>query len=95
MDFTLPFTESGVTMIVPIKNDYNTDEWVFWTPFETNLWIVTFIFFLVIGVIVWALEHRTNDDFGGPVWYQIGTGLWYSFSTMVFGHSKFLEIDPL
>ena len=90
VDFTLPFTESGVSMIVPIKDDNNKNEWVFLKPLERDLWIASGWFFILIGLIVWALEHRTNKDFKGPMWYQLLTGLWYSFSTMVFGHIKFL-----
>jgi ionotropic glutamate receptor len=40
------------------------------------MWLVTGIFFLVVGVVVWILEHRVNDDFRGPPKRQIATIIW-------------------
>ncbi|KAF9606539.1 hypothetical protein IFM89_026002 [Coptis chinensis] len=30
------------------------------------MWCVIGAFFIVIGVVIWILEHRINDDFQGP-----------------------------
>jgi len=62
---------------------------VFLTPLTWDLWMTSGCFFVFIGFVVWFLEHRINDDFRGPPSHQIGTSLWYAFSTMVFSHSKF------
>jgi ionotropic glutamate receptor len=58
-------------------------------PLTWDLWMTSGCFFVFIGFVVWVLEHRINDDFRGPPSHQIGTSLWYAFSTMVFSHSKF------
>lgn len=92
MDFTLPYTESGVSMIVPIKDDKSKKAWVFLKPLTWDLWVTSGCFFIFVGFVVWVLEHRINDDFRGPPHHQIGTSFWYSFSTMVFAHSKFLLV---
>ncbi|KAL2982672.1 hypothetical protein AAZX31_12G000100 [Glycine max] len=39
-------------------------------------------------VVVWILEHRTNDEFRGSPREHIVTVLWFSLSTMFFAHSK-------
>ena len=91
IDFTLPYTESGVTMVVPIKDNDRNNAWVFLKPLTWDLWITSGIFFVLIGFVVWVLEHRINEDFHGPPSHEIGTSLWYSFSTMVFAQSKFLS----
>ncbi|CAM8889333.1 unnamed protein product [Rhodiola kirilowii] len=88
VDFTLPYTESGVTMIVPIKDDSTKNAWVFLKPLTPKLWITSLSFFIFIGFVVWVLEHRTNEDFRGPPLYQIGTMFWFSFSTMVNAHRE-------
>ncbi|XP_062021430.1 glutamate receptor 2.9-like, partial [Rosa rugosa] len=89
VDFTLPYTESGISMIVPIK-DHKVAKttWVFLKPFTLELWVTSGCFFIFIGFVVWVLEHRINEDFRGPPRHQIGTSLWYSFSTMVFAHRE-------
>lgn len=89
VDFTLPYTESGVTMIVPIKGIKMKNAWVFLKPLTLELWATTGCFFVFIGFVIWVLEHRINQDFRGPPSHQIGTSLWFSFSTMVFAHRKF------
>ncbi|KAL1552582.1 glutamate receptor 2.7-like isoform X1 [Salvia divinorum] len=33
-------------------------------------------------------EHRINEDFRGPLWHQVGTIFWFSFSTMVFANKE-------
>ena len=89
IDFTLPYTESGVSMIVPIRDNNSKNPWVFLEPLTWELWLTTGCFFIFIGFVVWILEHRINNDFRGPMTYQIGTSFWFAFSTMVFAHSKF------
>ncbi|KAH9604466.1 hypothetical protein KSS87_015696 [Heliosperma pusillum] len=87
VDFTLPFTESGVVMIAPFKDNKKIRAWLFVKPLTWDLWVTTFCFFIFIGFVVWVLEHRINEDFRGPPGHQVGTSLYYSFSTMVFSHS--------
>ncbi|KAL1539479.1 glutamate receptor 2.7-like [Salvia divinorum] len=54
VDFTIPYTESGVAGA----------------------------FFFFTGFVVWALEHRTNEEFQGPPLQQVGTIFWFSLSTI-------------
>ncbi|KAK0570472.1 hypothetical protein LWI29_001734 [Acer saccharum] len=88
VDFTLPYTESGVSMIVPIKDNKKKNAWVFLKPLTWDLWVTSACFFVFIGFVVWVLEHRINEDFRGPVEYQVGTSFWFSFSTMVFSQRE-------
>ena len=90
VDFTLPYTESGVSMIVPVKDKGNKNAWVFLKPLTWDLWVTSFCFSGFIGFVVWLLEHRINGDFRGPPSHQVGTALWFSFSTIVSSHRKFL-----
>ncbi|TXG62336.1 hypothetical protein EZV62_013699 [Acer yangbiense] len=87
VDFTLPYTESGVSMIVPIK-DKKKNAWVFLKPLTWDLWMTSACFFAFIGFVVWVLEHRINEDFRGPIEHQVGTSFWFSFSTMVFSQRE-------
>ena len=89
VDFTLPYTESGVSMIVPIIDKRSKNAWVFLKPLTWDLWVTSACFFVFIGFVIWVLEHRVNEDFRGPPSNQVGTILWFSFSTMVFAQSNF------
>ncbi|KAF8400401.1 hypothetical protein HHK36_013699 [Tetracentron sinense] len=88
VDFTLPYSESGVSMVVLIKNDESKNAWIFLKPLSWDLWLTTGAAFIFTGVVVWILEHRLNTEFRGPRGQQLGMILWFSFSTLVFAHSN-------
>ncbi|XP_026421360.1 glutamate receptor 2.8-like [Papaver somniferum] len=90
VDFTLPYAEGGVSMVVLVKKDMSKDTWVFLKPLEWKLWVTTGAFFFIIGAVIWILEHRVNREFrGGPhPLYQWGTMLSFSFSTFVFAQKE-------
>ncbi|EOA26543.1 hypothetical protein CARUB_v10022601mg [Capsella rubella] len=88
VDFTLPYTESGVSMMVPVRDNDNKNTWVFLEPWSLGLWVTTGCFLVLIGFVVWLFEHRINTDFRGPPDHQIGTSCWFSFSTMVFANRE-------
>ncbi|KAM3375178.1 glutamate receptor 2.8 [Capsicum galapagoense] len=88
VDFTLPFTESGISAVVPVKDDDRKNAWIFLKPLKGELWITTGAFFIFIGFVVWVLEYRANEEFRGPKHKQVGMIFWFSFSTLVFAHKE-------
>ncbi|KAG5601874.1 hypothetical protein H5410_033244 [Solanum commersonii] len=88
VDFTLPFTESGYSAVVPVKDDDRKNAWIFVKPLKSELWVTTGAFFVFIGFVVWVLEHRVNKEFRGPKRDQVGMIFWFSFSTLVFAHKE-------
>ncbi|KAF8015220.1 hypothetical protein BT93_H0889 [Corymbia citriodora subsp. variegata] len=88
VEFTLPYTESGVSMLVPYKDNKSKNAWVFLKPLTWDLWLTTGCFFVFIALVVWILEHQINEDFRGPASHQVGTSFWFSFSTMVFAQRE-------
>ena len=90
VDFPLPYLQSEVTLLISKQNDNDGDIWVFFKPFKLNLWIVSFIFFIFTGSVVWLLECRVNSEFGeGSPQQKIGLIFWFSLSTLVFVHSQY------
>uniref|UniRef100_A0A0D9VBD2 Glutamate receptor n=1 Tax=Leersia perrieri TaxID=77586 RepID=A0A0D9VBD2_9ORYZ len=75
-DFTQPFIESGLVILAPVKK-HITNSWAFLQPFTLQMWCVTGLFFLIVGAVVWVLEHRINDEFRGSPREQIITIFWY------------------
>ncbi|ONI33018.1 hypothetical protein PRUPE_1G400300 [Prunus persica] len=63
VDFTLPYTESGVFMVVPIKDNKSKKAWVFLKSLTWELWVTSGCSFIFIGFVVWILENRINKDF--------------------------------
>lgn len=75
VDFTQPYIESGLVVVAPVRK-LNSSAWAFLRPFTPLMWAVTAVFFLIVGTVVWILEHRINDEFRGPPKRQIVTVLW-------------------
>ncbi|WJX42369.1 hypothetical protein P8452_29613 [Trifolium repens] len=87
VDFTQPYAASGLVVVAPFKK-INSGGWSFLQPFTPFMWIVTACFFFFVGIVVWILEHRINDEFRGPPKQQIITILWFSLSTLFFSHRE-------
>ncbi|KAJ6956270.1 glutamate receptor 3.4 isoform X2 [Populus alba x Populus x berolinensis] len=86
VDFTQPFMESGLVVVAPVK-EVKSSPWAFLKPFTFQMWLVTGAFFLLVGAVVWILEHRINGEFRGSPRKQLMTIFWFSFSTMFFSHT--------
>ncbi|XVF02024.1 hypothetical protein REPUB_Repub04eG0140600 [Reevesia pubescens] len=88
VDFTLPYMQSHVSMVVKIKDDERKNMWIFLKPLSWDLWLTTGAAFISTGLVVWILEHRINNEFRGPPQQQVGTVFWFSFSILVFAHRE-------
>ncbi|XP_022715796.1 glutamate receptor 2.7-like [Durio zibethinus] len=86
VEFTQPYAESGLSMIVPAKSEGSA--WMFLKPFTAEMWLVTGAILTYTMLIVWFLEHQCNPEFKGPWKNQIGTALWFTFSSLFFAHRE-------
>ncbi|XP_047951016.1 glutamate receptor 2.9-like isoform X2 [Salvia hispanica] len=73
---------------VTITNIKTKNAWIFMKPLTLGLWLTIGAFCIFTGFVVWVLEHRENTAFAGPAMQQLGTTLWFSFSTLVFSHKE-------
>ncbi|KAM5553986.1 hypothetical protein ABKV19_025960 [Rosa sericea] len=88
VDFTLPYSESGFSMIVLTEDSEKNSLWIFLKPLSWRLWLTTGVAFILTGFVIWLLEHRENTEFRGPPQQQLGMIFWFSFSTLVFAHRE-------
>lgn len=86
VEFTQPYAESGLSMIVPAKSEESA--WIIAEPFTWEMWVVTGAILVYTMFVVWFLEHQRNPEFNGPRKDQIGTTLWLTFSSFVFAHRR-------
>ncbi|CAI9759981.1 unnamed protein product [Fraxinus pennsylvanica] len=87
VDFTQPYLESGLVVVVHVK-EIKSSPWSFLKPFTWQMWVLTCVFFLFVGAVIWILEHRMNHEFRGPPRQQLIMIFWFSFSTMFFSHRQ-------
>ncbi|KAL3522406.1 hypothetical protein ACH5RR_015240 [Cinchona calisaya] len=90
VDFTHPFAESGLSMVVPVKREVQR-AWIFVKPFTVNMWIATFGILFYTMIVVWYMEHKSNPQFGGSRKDQLGTALWFTFCSLFFAHKENVE----
>ncbi|PWA88993.1 Extracellular ligand-binding receptor [Artemisia annua] len=88
VDFTLPFTDLGLGIL---SRNADTGMWIFMKPLSTDLWVVSGCFFILLGFVIWILEHRSNEEFQGSPVEQIVTTIWFAFSTIVYVHRQKLQ----
>lgn len=87
MDLTQPYIETGLAVVVPVK-EAKSSAWDFLRPFSAEMWCTTGAFFLIVGAVVWILEHRINHEFRGHPKRQVSNVLWFTFSTMFFSQKE-------
>ncbi|CAM6092324.1 unnamed protein product [Calypogeia fissa] len=88
VDFTQPYTASGLVVVVPTKVGGSSHAWSFMRPFSPLMWVTTGLFFLFTGLAIWILEHKKNKDFRGNPKKQVVTVLWFIFSTLFFSQRE-------
>ncbi|MCD7464015.1 hypothetical protein HAX54_051913 [Datura stramonium] len=93
LDFTQPYIDSGLVVVVHVKK-IKSIAWSFLRPFTPLMWGVIGAFCLLVGAVVWILEHKFNDEFRGPPKKQAVTILWFSFST-IFGAPRENTVSTL
>ncbi|KAJ6367812.1 hypothetical protein OIU78_000389 [Salix suchowensis] len=86
VEFTQPYAESGLSIIVPEKPEES--ELMFMKPFTKGMWLATGVILIYTMFIVWFLEHHTNPEFKGPWKKQMGTAMWFTFSSLYFAHKE-------
>ncbi|KAJ4754311.1 glutamate receptor 2.2 [Rhynchospora pubera] len=90
VEFTMPYTESGVSMIVPLQPDSRQNVWIFLKPLSPELWLTSLGFFIFTGFVVGIIEW-SNQEFHGTLSEHLGVIFYFAFSTLVFAHKEKLE----
>ena len=76
VDFSQPYIESGLVVVVLARDSQSANAWAFLRPFTTSMWLTTLAFFILTGMVIWMLEHKKNQDFQGRPKKQAVTVLW-------------------
>ncbi|KAJ9690585.1 hypothetical protein PVL29_012969 [Vitis rotundifolia] len=88
VEFTVPYAESGL-VIVQATSEEPHKAWMFLKPFTWETWVVTGALLIYTMFIVWVLEYQSNNPaFRGPWKSQLGTALWFTFSSLFFAHRE-------
>ena len=93
VDFALPYSETGIVVVVPVKDEREKGKWVFLKPLTRELWFLTAASFLYIGIMVWIFEYQASGDFRKQsIINKISNVFYFSFSTLFFAHSELISV---
>ncbi|KAI3716234.1 hypothetical protein L6452_23434 [Arctium lappa] len=81
-DFTQPYTESGLEMIVPVRSRISNQAWLFLKPFTPEMWWLIAAITIYNGFIIWLIERKHSDNLRGSVTTQIGIVFSLAFTTL-------------
>ncbi|KAK0599691.1 hypothetical protein LWI29_007704 [Acer saccharum] len=82
VEFTHPYTQPGLVMVVPARRSRGNKAWLFMKPFTNSMWIITGVTTIYNGFVVWLIERNHSSELRGSPLNQIGTLIWISFSTL-------------
>ncbi|KAK6159128.1 hypothetical protein DH2020_006442 [Rehmannia glutinosa] len=60
VDFSLPYSESGVVLVV--KNKKPFDMWIFIKPLRWDLWLAIIVACILMGIVLRILENRVTSN---------------------------------
>ncbi|XP_062094428.1 glutamate receptor 2.7-like [Humulus lupulus] len=91
-EFTLPYTQTGLVMIVPVRSKTSNRAWLFLKPFTMSMWLFIVIVNIYNGFVVWLIERNYCPQLkDSPILDQIGTLFWLAFSTLFSLHGDKLH----
>jgi hypothetical protein len=83
VEFTQPYVESGLMMVVNVKPDKLKEKWLFINVFTKKMWLLMVAMHLFVGFIIWLIENANNPEFKG-----FGAMLCFSVTVLFFAQSK-------
>ncbi|CAB4307806.1 unnamed protein product [Prunus armeniaca] len=81
-EFTAPYTESGLVMIVPVRSRTREKAWLFIKPFTNVMWVLIGATSIYNGFVIWLIERNHCPELKGSISNQVGTLIWLAFSTL-------------
>ncbi|KAL9326013.1 hypothetical protein ACSQ67_006658 [Phaseolus vulgaris] len=88
VDFTVPYTASGVKMVVPVQHGRDQNKWTFVKPFSWDLWLSIIIISTFIGLAILIMERNVSalpNQEGSPNQKKLcpATILWFPISQAI------------
>ncbi|XP_057955060.1 glutamate receptor 2.1-like [Malania oleifera] len=83
VDFTQPYTRTGLVMIVPVHAQTSNSAWLFIKPFTKAMWISTLLITLYNSFVFWLIERNNCLELEGSILNRVGTLLWLAFQTLL------------
>lgn len=95
-EFSQPYADPGVQLLVPVKLRRSERAWLFKKPFTSSLWAATGSVVLYSGFVVWLIERKHNKHFRkGSILNQAGTMVSLAFTTLFALQGNFFYLQQI
>ena len=82
-EFTQPYTDPGVVMVVPIKSRSGHRAWLFVKPFTKTMWISILVMIIYNGFVLWMLERHHCTEPKSSMVKHTGTMAWLALTPLL------------
>ncbi|KAI4348282.1 hypothetical protein L6164_009019 [Bauhinia variegata] len=83
VEFSHPYVESGLEMIVTVKPDKSKETWMFMQAFTKEMWLIMAAMHIFIGFVIWLIEREVNPELRG-----FGAMLWFLVTVLFYAHRE-------
>ncbi|XP_027368159.1 glutamate receptor 2.7-like [Abrus precatorius] len=82
-EFSQPYIDSGIAMVVKVKPDKSNEIWMFMGAFTKEMWLLMAVLHLFIAFVIWSIEGEFNAELK-----SFGAILWFSVTILFFAHRE-------
>ncbi|CAI9777770.1 unnamed protein product [Fraxinus pennsylvanica] len=91
-DFSQPYMDSQIVMVVPVKNDLKWQRFIALKAFQWKLWVALAASSLFTGAIIYFNEYvNDNPEFGNSFPQIIGSIIWFSVTLLSFAQRESIK----
>ncbi|XP_039690815.1 glutamate receptor 2.5 isoform X3 [Medicago truncatula] len=83
VDFSQPYVESGLQMVVTEQPAKSKETWMFLDAFTKEMWLMIAATHIFVGVVIWLIEREANPDLRG-----FGSMLWFLVTVLFYAHRE-------
>nr|XP_007140895.1 hypothetical protein PHAVU_008G150400g [Phaseolus vulgaris]ESW12889.1 hypothetical protein PHAVU_008G150400g [Phaseolus vulgaris] len=81
VDFSQPYVESGIDMVVTEQPAKLKETWIFLEAFTKDMWIMMAALHIFVGFVIWLIERQVNAELKG-----LGSMLWFLVTVIFYAH---------
>ncbi|WVZ07232.1 hypothetical protein V8G54_020578 [Vigna mungo] len=74
VDFSQPYVESGIDMVVTEQSAKSKETWLFLEVFTKETWLMMAALHILVGLVIWLIERQVNAElreFGSMLWFLV------------------------
>ncbi|KAK7373399.1 hypothetical protein VNO80_06806 [Phaseolus coccineus] len=83
VDFSQPYVESGIDMVVTEQPAKLKEAWIFLEAFTKDMWMMMAALHIFVGFVVWLIERQVNAELKG-----LGSMLWFLVTVIFYAHRE-------